>query len=105
MNDTTASLVIVGEQLQHESLAEQLALDGYAVRTAADRAQLRALAESVPVYLIVLGAGAPSCCGPSAPEPTMSPARTAATTSCKHECRRCSRVAAPATWPCCATER
>ncbi len=58
MNDTTASLVIVGEHLQDESLAEQLALDGYAVRTAGDRAQLRALAESGPIHLILLGAGA-----------------------------------------------
>lgn len=58
MNDTTASLVIVGEDLQDESLAEQLALDGYAVRTAGDRAQLRALAESGPIHLILLGAGA-----------------------------------------------
>jgi two-component system response regulator MtrA len=58
MNDTTASLVIVGEELQDESLAGQLALDGYAVRTAGDRLQLRALAESGPVDLILLGAGA-----------------------------------------------
>jgi len=57
MNDTTASLVIVGEDLQDEPLAEQLALDGYAVRTAGDCAQLRFLAGSSRVDLILLGAG------------------------------------------------
>jgi DNA-binding response OmpR family regulator len=58
MNDTTASLVIVGEGLSAERLAEQLALDGYAVRTAGDHARLRATAESGPVDLILLAASA-----------------------------------------------
>jgi two-component system response regulator MtrA len=58
MDDTTASLVIVGEDLPERRVAERLALDGYGVRTAADRAQLRALAESGPVDLILLAADA-----------------------------------------------
>jgi DNA-binding response OmpR family regulator len=58
MNDTTASLVIVGQELAHRRLAEQLALDGYSVCTANDHAQLRARAASAPVDLILLGADA-----------------------------------------------
>jgi two-component system, OmpR family, response regulator MtrA len=58
MNDTTTSLVIVGEDPQNGPLAEQLALDGYAVSTARDRAQLRALAACSPVDLILLGPSA-----------------------------------------------
>ncbi len=41
MNDTIASLVIVGDCAQAESVAEQLALDSYAVDDAEDGPQLR----------------------------------------------------------------
>jgi DNA-binding response OmpR family regulator len=58
MNDTTASLVIVGQDLPHQRLAEQLALDGYSVCIVGDHAQLRAVAESAAVDLVLLAADA-----------------------------------------------
>jgi len=55
MNRSPAVLLVVGEGHKTDSLAEELTLDGYQVRRACDRPELRARCAPGEVDLIILG--------------------------------------------------